>query len=180
MEGYVNNDGTRLLDLPKDHPKKLIEGKQARYLIITGESSVDFNNYKKEKEGINMDGGELKVILGTQAAGEGLNIFNVRGIHILDPWHHLNRLEQIVGRGLRSCSHKNLPLEERNLMVFLYIVTYPDNHKETLDIKMYRKAEEKTLNVAEVQIELKILAVDCHLNKEGNVYSIITKTSTQL
>uniref|UniRef100_A0A6C0J9F0 Helicase C-terminal domain-containing protein n=1 Tax=viral metagenome TaxID=1070528 RepID=A0A6C0J9F0_9ZZZZ len=170
MEGYVNYDGTRLLDLPKDHPKKLIEGKQARYLIITGESSVDFNNYKKEKEGINMDGGELKVILGTQAAGEGLNIFNVRGIHILDPWHHLNRLEQIVGRGLRSCSHKNLPLEERNLMVFLYIVTYPDNHKETLDIKMYRKAEEKTLNVAEVQRELKILAVDCHLNKEGNVY----------
>ena len=35
---------------------------------------------------------------------------------------------------------------------------------------MYRKAEEKTVNVAEVQRELKSLAVDCHLNKQGNVY----------
>ena len=82
----------------------------------------------------------------------------------------MNRLEQIVGRGLRSCSHKSLPLAERNLTVFLYVVTYPENDKETLDIKMYRKAEEKTINVAEVQRELKTLAVDCHLNKQGNVY----------
>ncbi len=170
MEGYVNYDGTTLLKLPRTHPKKMINGKQAKYLVITGESSDDFNKYKKEKELLNEDGSELKVILGTQAAGEGLNIFNVRGIHILDPWHHLNRLEQIVGRGLRSCSHRNLPLEERNLTVFLYVVTYPDNNKETLDIKMYRKAEEKTLNVSEVQRELKMLAVDCHLNNEGNVY----------
>ena len=171
MEGYVNYDGSTLLNLPRGHPKKMINGKQARYLLITGESSDDFNKYKKEKESINEDGGELKVILGTQAAGEGLNIFNVRGIHILDPWHHLNRLEQIVGRGLRSCSHKNLPLEDRNLTLFLYVVSYPDNRKETLDIKMYRKAEEKTINVAEVQRELKTLAIDCHLNKEGNVYT---------
>ena len=170
MAGYVNYDGSTLLNLPRNHPKKQINGKQARYLLITGDSSEDFNKYKKEKEILNEDGSELKVILGTQAASEGLNIFNVRGIHILDPWHHLNRLEQIVGRGLRSCSHKNLPLSERNLTVFLYVVTYPDNVKETLDIKMYRKAEEKTINVAEVQRELKSLAVDCHLNKQGNVY----------
>ena len=171
MEGYVNYNGDTMLNLPRNHPRKLINGKPARYLIITGDTSADFNKYKKEKENINQDGSELKVILGTQAAGEGLNIFNVRGIHILDPWHHLNRLEQIVGRGLRNCSHKELDLSERNLTVFLYVVTYPDNNKETLDIKMYRKSEQKTVNVAEVQRELKMLAIDCHLNKEGNVYT---------
>lgn len=170
MEGYVNYNGKTLLNLPSGHPKKMINGKQAKYLIITGESSEDFNKYKKDREHLNEDGSELKVILGTQAASEGLNIFNVRGIHILDPWHHLNRLEQIVGRGLRSCSHRNLSLEERNLTLFLYVITYPRNDKETLDLKMYRKAEEKTVNVAEVQRELKILAVDCNLNKEGNIY----------
>jgi len=170
MEGYTNFNGDTLLNLPKDYKKKIMNGKIAKYLIITGESSEEFNKYKREKENLNEDGSELKVILGTQAAGEGLNIFNVRGIHILDPWHHLNRLEQIIGRGLRSCSHKNLPLKLRNLSVFLYAVTYPDNMKETLDIKMYRKSEEKTKNVFEVQRELKKLAVDCHLNKEGNVY----------
>jgi hypothetical protein len=172
MAGYVNYNGNTLLNLPRNYvDRKLINGKQAKYLIITGDSSDDFNRYKKESESENSDGSELKVILGTQAAGEGLSIFNVRGIHILDPWHHLNRLEQIVGRGLRNCSHKNLPLEDRNLTVFLYVLTYPRNNKETLDIKMYRKSEEKSVNVAEVQKELKKLAIDCHLNKEGNIYS---------
>ena len=172
MAGYVNYNGITLLNLPRNYvERKLINGKQAKYLIITGESSEDFNRYKKDSESENSDGSELKVILGTQAAGEGLSIFNVRGIHILDPWHHLNRLEQIVGRGLRNCSHKNLPLEDRNLTVFLYVLTYPRNNKETLDLKMYRKSEEKSVNVAEVQKELKKLAIDCHLNKEGNIYS---------
>jgi hypothetical protein len=55
--------------------------------------------------------------------------------------------------------------------VFLYVVTYPRNKKETLDIKMYRKSEEKSINVAEVQRELKSMAVDCQLNMEGNVYT---------
>ena len=51
-----------------------------------------------------------------------------------------------MGRGLRNCSHKNLPLENRNLTVFLYVLTYPRNNKETWDIKMYRKSEEKSVS----------------------------------
>ena len=94
-----------------------------------------------------MDGSLLKIVLGTKAAGEGLNIYHVREVHVMEPWFHLNRLEQIIGRGIRNCSHTNLPKEERNVSVFLYSVTEPKikerSIRETLDMKLYRVAEEK-------------------------------------
>jgi hypothetical protein len=82
-------------------------------------------NIRKTDEIDNMDGSMLKLVLGTKAAGEGLNIYHVREVHVMEPWFHLNRLEQIVGRGIRNCSHTNLPAEHRNVSVFLYTVTEP-------------------------------------------------------
>jgi hypothetical protein len=52
-------------------------------------------------------------------------------IHIMDPWHHLNRLEQVIGRGIRYCSHIDLPEEDRNVLVFLHALQTYDNKKET-------------------------------------------------
>ena len=45
---------------------------------------------------------------------ECLDLKNIREMHILDPWFHLSRIEQIIGRGIRFCSHIQLPKEERN------------------------------------------------------------------
>ena len=58
--------------------------------------------------GLNKDGEKIKVILITKAAAEGLDFKNVRQIHIIDPWYNMNRIEQIIGRGVRTCSHKDL------------------------------------------------------------------------
>ena len=50
MAGYVNY-GDTLLNLPRNFvERKLINGKQAKYLIITGESSEDLIDIKKKKK----------------------------------------------------------------------------------------------------------------------------------
>ena len=117
--GYENYGNQNIL------PKKYLKKKNGKkYLLITGDSNEDFIKYKK-KEHLNKDGDILKVILGTKAAGEGLNISYVREVHILEPWYHLNRLEQVIGRGIRNCSHKDLDVKERNVTVFLYCVKEP-------------------------------------------------------
>ena len=85
----------------------------------TGDSSKDFDNYKANDESKNSDGSIVKFILGTKAASEGINIYNVREIHIFDPWYHLNRVEQINGRGIRNCSHKFLELKNRNVTIYM-------------------------------------------------------------
>ena len=51
---------------------------------------------------------------------------NVRQVHITEPyWHHV-RINQVIGRARRICSHADLPLELRNVMVFMYISKFKD------------------------------------------------------
>jgi len=181
--GYSNYGGSNLLPSSYKIPKKKITvtlengekvERNMKYLIIKGGSSEDFDKYKKNDEINNMDGSLLKIVLGTKAAGEGLNIYHVREVHVLEPWFHLNRLEQVVGRGIRNCSHTNLPAEERNVSVFLYTVTEPKTKnrqmRETLDMKLYRVAEEKIGKIGKVMEIVKSASIDCHLNQEGNSF----------
>ena len=37
----------------------------------------------------------------------------------------MNRLEQIIGRGMRNCSHKNLEPEHRNVTIYYHAATIP-------------------------------------------------------
>ena len=183
--GYTNYSGNNLLPSSYKIPKKKVKvmdkvtgkivEKNVRYLIIKGGSSEDFDKYKKHDEINNTDGSLLKVVLGTKAAGEGLNIYYVREVHVMEPWFHLNRLEQIIGRGIRNCSHKDLAKEERNVSVFLYCVTEPKtalrSQRETLDMKLYRVAEEKIGKIGRVMEAIKSASIDCHLNREGNLFT---------
>ena len=182
--GYSNYGGQNLLPKSYNIPKKKVKVKDlktglyiernVKYLIIKGGSSEDFDRYKKHDELNNMDGSLLKIVLGTKAAGEGLNIYHVREVHVMEPWFHLNRLEQIIGRGIRNCSHTNLPAPERNVSVFLYCVTEPLTAKrpvrESLDMKLYRVAEEKIGKVGRVMEIIKSASIDCHLNEAGNSF----------
>ena len=76
----------------------------------------------------------------------------------------------MIGRGIRNCSHKDLEPEERNVSVFLYAVQEPGNEKETIDMKLYRNAEEKIGKIGKVMSIIKSSSIDCFLNKEGNSY----------
>jgi hypothetical protein len=69
----------------------------------------------------NLYGATIKVIVGSQVAGEGLDLKAIRDIHILEGWFHLSKEEQIVGRGIRYCSHNGLPRAKRNCTVNLYV-----------------------------------------------------------
>ena len=106
-------------------------------------------------------------------AGEGLDFKNIRDIHILEPWHNLSRLDQAIGRAIRNCSHIELPLEERNVNVYLYASSLPigveNSQKETIDEYMYRKAENKDLVIKKIENILHKNSIDCILNKYGNI-----------
>jgi hypothetical protein len=140
------------------------EFKQAKYMIITGDKYFSQDNaedlkYATSKE--NKFGENVKVILISRAASEGLDFKYVRQVHILEPWYNLNRIEQIIGRGVRNRSHCGLPFEERNVEIYLH-ATASDN--ETADMYVYRYAEKKAKIIGEVTRVMKSVAVDCVLN----------------
>lgn len=110
-------------------------------------------------------GSKVKAIIGSQVASEGLDLKCIRELHIMDPWYHLNRIEQITGRGVRFCSHTALPLEDRNCTVFLHALKVPDF--ETADLYAYRLAVRKAIPIGAVSRMMKINAWDCMLNHDA-------------
>ena len=96
--------------------------KRAKYIILCGDKELSPNNEEEINvlaSDKNTNGENIKVVIGSVVASEGLDLKNIREIHILDPWYHLYRIEQIIGRGIRFCSHIGLPKEERNVTIYL-------------------------------------------------------------
>ena len=144
--------------------------KQATFMVIDGSS-----NKKELAEQLNVvtsssnsEGQKIKIILGTVVASEGLDFKRIRSIHILDPWLHLNRIEQTIGRGIRFCSHADLPDTHQNVVTYLHTSTLASD-RETIDTSIYRYAEKKSLQIGLVETILKKNAIDRYLYEDINV-----------
>ena len=151
--------------------KKEVRPSLGKYIIISGSRELSKNAYRNylKVENENKDGKRIKVIIGSESASEGLDFRFIRSIHILEPWFHLNKIDQVIGRGIRNCSHIDLPAEKRNVTIYYYCSTNPDlPDRESLDISIYREAEKKSRNMAEVEYIIKTNAVDCQINKYNN------------
>lgn len=143
--------------------------KPVKYAMITGDSaySPDNINVMKTITGNNNSyGEEIKVILISKTGAEGLDFKNIRQVHIMEPWYNMNRIEQIIGRAVRNCSHKSLPFKERNVQIFLYGTLLNSSEQEAVDLYVYRLAEIKALQIGRVSRVLKKNAIDCLLNYE--------------
>ena len=72
----------------------------------------------------NKMGDIIKVFMITSSGAEGITLKNTRFVHILEPYWHPVRVEQVIGRARRICSHQDLPQELRNVKVFMYLMTF--------------------------------------------------------
>jgi len=116
----------------------------------------------------NANGERVRVIITTPRVSEGVNFKYVRQIHILDPWWNMSRIEQVIGRALRTCSHSLLDFSEQNCSVYLHVVRTPDL-RECFDEYTYRtKVEAKAVKIARVRALLAESAMDCPLQSGLN------------
>jgi hypothetical protein len=146
----------------------------AKYAMFTGDKQLSPDN-RAELEALtteNEHGQRIKVVIISKAGSEGIDFKNVRQVHIMEPWYNMNRIEQIVGRAVRNCSHADLPFVERNVQLFLYgtlLATTPAT--EAADLYVYRLAETKAAQIGQVSRILKENAVDCLLNIDQTKFS---------
>jgi hypothetical protein len=66
----------------------------------------------------------IKILMITSAGSEGINLRNTRYVHIMEPYWHPVRSEQVIGRARRICSHQGLPKNLQTVEVFIYIMTF--------------------------------------------------------
>jgi hypothetical protein len=155
----------------------------AKYIIITGRANISPNNAKAiqaARAKTNMDGREVKFIIGSQVASEGIDFRFVREIYVFDSWFHLNKMEQVLGRGIRTCSHSLMPEKERNCTIHLLVNMFGEEEDtETADLYMYRNAMSKAMLVGRVTRALKRYALDCNLNREAIIVSGLSSQTHQ-
>jgi len=174
--GFNREGGKNILNKPKiipDAPNYNYK-KSPKYCILSSHSeimgSANIDSLIKIINGpSNIDGADVKIILMTPVASEGLSFFNVREMHIVEPWFHYNRVAQVIGRGIRNCRHQNLPLDERNTTVFMH-ASYDDDKKETADIHAFRIASQKLIQTNILDDIIRDNAIDCSLMKNINFF----------
>jgi hypothetical protein len=140
---------------------------QAQYIMITGDKSISPSNTNDVKYATSPDnkyGENVKVVIISKAGSEGLDFKNIRQIHVLEPWYNMNRIEQIIGRGVRNLSHCGLPFEERNVELYLHATILETTEEEAADLYIYRLAEKKAVQIGKVTRLLKETSIDCLLN----------------
>jgi hypothetical protein len=71
----------------------------------------------------------IKIMMITSSGAEGINLRNTRFVHIVEPYWHMVRTDQVIGRARRICSHQDLPEDMRTVKVFLYVTTFSEEQK---------------------------------------------------
>jgi hypothetical protein len=125
----------------------------------------------------NLHGEIIKVLMITSSGAEGIDLKNTRFVHIMEPyWHHV-RINQVIGRARRICSHSDLPKQLQTVQVFLYLtviggevdldqfydIKTADNSLTT-DESLYEIMERKARLSTKFLDALKEVSIDCALN----------------
>ena len=143
---------------------------KGKYILLTsGASDAEISTMlSRAKASKNRDGADVKLIISSPIVSEGIDFRYIRQIHILDPWWNMSRVEQVIGRGLRTCSHQVLPFEKQNCTVYLHVCRTGDG-KECYDEYTYRtKIEQKAIRIARVRKAMAEYAMDCPLQNSIN------------
>ena len=99
-------------------------------------------SYKLREMSNNNNLGEIiKVFMITSSGSEGINLRNTRYVHIMEPYWHPVRLEQVIGRARRICSHKDLDEPLRTVEVFVYLMVFSEKQlapgeNEPIELKL--------------------------------------------
>jgi len=145
-------------------------------------------NVLKSKYRNNNMGEAIKVFMITSSGSEGINLRNTRFVHIMEPYWHPVRLEQVIGRARRICSHKDLPKNLQTVEVFVYLMIFSESQlksDEAIELKrkdlskgipklpitsdqyLYEISEIKSNLTSQLTDAIKESAFDCYIYSNG-------------
>ena len=181
-----------------------------RYAIITGKTPEHVNNtmYEKFNSHENINGNVIKILLITNKLSEGISIYNVGTLFLLQTHWNFTRVQQLIGRFNRQNSHIRLPKERRNLQIFiLCALSYDHNEspppitqplhdfyrkEQSIDYKQLQASENKYPKTLQILNIFKENAIDYEFFHRHNtndprvrymrnvVNSTVTDTSTYI
>jgi hypothetical protein len=122
----------------------------------------------------------VKLFCITASGAEGISLKNVRRVLIMEPYWNNIRIDQVIGRAIRSCSHETLPKKDRNVTVYRYLMKFTKSQLDknysiatvdkgiTTDEHISLMAEKKMKLINEFLDMLKASSFDCIINATQN------------
>ena len=157
--------------------------KPATFLLVTGgnEEGDEMPEIKQKiirevfNNSDNINGKNIKFILGSKVMNEGVTLNNCSQVHILDAFYNIPKAEQVIGRAIRMCVHQASISDDNKfpkVYVYRYVVALNDKKSDELstDEKLYQKSEIKYLLVKQIERLLKEIALDCPLLLHANMF----------
>jgi hypothetical protein len=134
----------------------------------------------------NAHGEQLMLLLVSSTGAEGIDLKNVRHVHILEPYWNYGRIKQVRARAIRNQSHVDLPPEERNVATYVYMAVAPLDFKpakpdggdaplsmtsatmleKTSDEELYDSARRGQLMIEEFERAIREVSIECAINHD--------------
>lgn len=143
--------------------EELLENKFYNFYVMSSQALFEKTFDRKVKTEIlsrynarpgNVYGEKIRIIITDNGFKEGIDIFDIKYIHIFEPPDTLTDLKQAIGRGTRTCGQSGLPFDPKRgwlLHVYIYDIIMPKvlssllkESKTTFDL--FTKA--KNVNIA--------------------------------
>jgi predicted O-methyltransferase YrrM len=177
-------------DIVKDQDKwtipSTIKSAQNKYVLYTGamepeKREIIRNIFNKDMANVPVELHEfistmtpITVFMITSAGAEGISLKCVQHVHIMEPYWNPVRIDQVIGRARRICSHASLPKEEQYVKVYKYIMVFGDVKKgkkgkkdetTTTDEFLMEHSMKKDNVIRTFQNYIQDSAIDCFLHK---------------
>jgi ribosomal protein L34 len=171
-----------------NYKRFLVFGTKEKTDILISLYNADIKNLPKTiqkqlskyNHSTNLYGEIASLLMITQSGAEGLNLRNVRYVYILEPFWNQVRIDQVIGRAIRKGSHLELPENERNVQVIMYISTFTQKQTtlnktiklrddgRTTDEDILSIATRKNKIISQFLTMIKANAVDCIFHAPQN------------
>jgi hypothetical protein len=167
----------RSLKVKSDADLLTTKGKNMALLCSTGVYDKPINAQTKREilgkfneRPLNVYGDAIRFIVMDSGYKEGIDLFDVKYVHILEPQSSRADEKQVIGRGTRTCGQKGLEFIKNNgwtLEVYIYDVSIPEDLAKILDASTLFDLYLKHSN-----IDLRKLAFSSQLDRMALVGSV--------
>jgi len=160
---------------------------QGEFAFITGDVPMDkrteiINHFNHIS---NIDGKNIRMLMISSAGAEGLDLRNVRSIHLMEPYWNYARMVQIIARAVRYKSHDDYKSkEDKTVQPYIYLSDYPvgytppsKNPEKTTDVHIYDNSIDAKMLIDRMYNTLIEASIDCSIHVKNAPASVQKKTN---
>ncbi|AKU37519.1 putative helicase [Scale drop disease virus] len=150
-----------------------------RYMVITAaEVKQAHKLLKRFNSETNVNGQDVKLVIGSRAVAEGFTLHDVTDVFVLTPHWNFTETFQAIARAWRANSHvntKRLLGHEPHVRVHIPVACmsvdqpFSTSAQNSIDLHMLELSTRKDSEMKQVEYLLKLAAVDCMFAKARNI-----------